>query len=217
MKRYGSIYVITNLITNKQYVGQTKNNVLNRFSDHCRDKRSSRYLSSSIKKYGREHFKIEELMVCFDKTSLNKMETYFIEKFNTLTPSGYNLNMGESRKGEISDLTRQKMSQAKIGKTVKRNKKWSESSRLRKSREQNGKAILAISLIDGSIKKYDYINQAEKDGFNNSEIYRVLKNKRKSHKNHTFKYINQANQSGSLKGNIFEHAQRIGFEPVKTE
>lgn len=125
--------------------------------------------------------------------------------------------MGESRKGEISELTRQKMSQAKIGKKLVRNKKWSESSRLRKSREQNGRPILAISLIDGSIKKYDYINQAEKDGFKNSEIYRVLKKQRKSHKNHTFEYISQANQSGSSEDNIFEHAQRIGFEPAKAE
>lgn len=217
MKRYGSIYLITNLITKKQYVGQTKNNILNRFNDHCRDNRSSRYLSSSIKKYKRENFKIEELMVCFDKKSLNEMETYFIEKYKTLTPLGYNLNMGESRKGEISEITRQKMSQAKIGKKVKRNKPWSESSRLRKSREQNGKAILAISLIDGSIKKYDYINQAEKDGFKNSEIYRVLKKQRNSHKKHTFKYVDQANQSGSLEDNTFEHAQRIGFEPAKAE
>lgn len=217
MKRYGSVYLITNIITGRQYVGQTKNNILNRFNDHARDKRSSRYLSSAIKKYGRENFKIEELVIAFSKEDLNYLETYFIENFNTMVPNGYNLSNGENRKGIISEQTREKMRAAKLGKKVKRTKPWSLESRLRKSREQGGKRIKSINLLTKEEKIYDFINQAENDGFNNSEIYRVLSGKRKHHKNHTFVYIDDANQSGSENSKICSHAQRLELETTKVE
>jgi group I intron endonuclease len=217
MKKYGSVYLITNIKTGQQYVGQTKNNILNRFNDHARDKRSSRYLSSAIIKHGRENFKVEELVAAFSKEDLNYLETYFIETLNTMVPNGYNLSKGEDRKGTISDLTREKMKLAKLGKKVNRSKTWSLESRLRKSREQGGKQIKAINLITREEKIYDFINQAENDGFNNSEIYRVLSGKRKHHRNHSFVYISDANQSGSSENNDSEHAQRLELEATNVE
>lgn len=214
MKRFGSIYLITNKLTGTKYVGQTTNLVSGRFNEHCRDRRSSRYLSSAIQKHGQDNFAVEELMVCFDENSLNEMETHFITQLNTLHPNGYNLSLGGHQRGTISQLTRQKMSQCKLGKKVNRARKWSEFSRLNKSRAQNGKSIVAENVVTGEKKHYDFINQAEKDGFQNGSIYKVLKGERKTVKGHTFYYYD-ANQSGSEEGKNSSHAQRIEIEAAK--
>lgn len=214
MKKFGTVYILTNMITGKRYVGQTIQSVQYRFRQHCSDKRSGKHLHNSISFYGEENFKIEQLVTCFDQDSLNFYETYFIEYFNTLNPNGYNLCKGGFNKGSISEQTRLKQRQAKLGKKVNRTKRWSEISRLNKSRSQGGKPIVSECLRTGLKTVYSFINQAENDGFNNSEIYRVLSGKRKHHKNHTFYY---ADQSGSVENNNSPHAQRIEGEPAKAE
>lgn len=211
MKRFGSIYLITNKLTRKQYVGQTTNTVISRFNDHCRDKRSSRYLSSAIQAHGRENFMVEELIVCFDENSLNEMETHFITQYGTLSPNGYNLSMGGHLRGVVSEATNQRLSQIRRGKKIKRINSWSETSRINKSRAQNGKPIVAENVITGEKKYYDFINQAEKDGFQNGSIYKVLKGQRKTVKGYKFYYYD-ANQSGSEENKDSLHAQRIGTE-----
>lgn len=213
--RYGTVYLITNTITGKKYIGQTTQDVQKRFHQHATDSRSGRHLYNTIKCYGEENFIVDELITCFDQKSLDFMETYFIELHNTFTPNGYNLCMGGNGKGIIGDATRQKMSMAKKGKpSKKKDHSWSEEAKLKASRRQNGKPIVATCLKTGKKIQYDFINQAKKDGFNNSEIYRVLCGKRKHHKNYTFAYVNQ---SGSPENNILEHAQRIGIETAKAE
>lgn len=81
MKRFGSIYMITNVKTGKQYVGQTTSSVQSRFNNHCRDKRSSRYLSSAIQKHGSVNFIVEELMACFDAESMNDGERKHVKGY----------------------------------------------------------------------------------------------------------------------------------------
>jgi group I intron endonuclease len=203
MKRFGSIYLITFTQTGEQYVGQTCNSVPGRFNDHCRDRRSSRHLSSAIQKHGRENFTVKEIFVAFDEDSLNYYETYFIKFYNTLSPNGYNLSMGGHNRGIISELTRESMRNAKLGKKVNRTREWSEMSRLNKSLTQNGKSVVAINLKTNEVKKYDYIQLACRDGFYNGDIYRVLKGERKSCKGHLFLYEEDyANQSGSLESKV---------------
>lgn len=50
------LYKVTNLITNKIYVGQTKRSLSDRFVGHCTQ---GYILTSSIKKHGRDNFSIE--------------------------------------------------------------------------------------------------------------------------------------------------------------
>ena len=47
----GSIYVVTNKINNKKYVGQTIHTAQKRFNQHCKD---DNLLGRSIRKYGKE-------------------------------------------------------------------------------------------------------------------------------------------------------------------
>lgn len=218
MKRFGVIYLITNKLDGKQYVGQTKNSASSRFNDHCRDKRSSRYLSSSIQKYGRNNFILTELISCFDEKSLNDYETFFIKLFNTLNPNGYNLSMGGHIRGEISEKTRLQMSLKKLGKKVKRTKKWSDFSRINKSKAQGGRPIVAENIKTGELKFYNFIAETEKDGFHNATIYKVLKGKQKQTRGYKFYYLEYyANQNLIEESNKSSAVQRIEGEPVEIQ
>lgn len=82
------IYKITNMENNKCYVGQTKGTIEARF---CRHANSKSYIGRAIRKYGKDSFKIEELCTCLSRDEANKMEEYFIGKYNCYGSLGYNL------------------------------------------------------------------------------------------------------------------------------
>ena len=90
----GYIYLITNTINNKQYVGQTKRaDVEERWRQHRSNKTVGPYLKSAYEKYGYDNFKYQIICICFDE-DCDKYEEEYIKKFNTLSPSGYNLKGG---------------------------------------------------------------------------------------------------------------------------
>jgi len=78
------IYVITNTINNKQYVGQHITSADSYMG-------SGSYIKRAIKKYGKENFKKEFIEECKTQKETNERETYWIKKLNTLAPLGYNL------------------------------------------------------------------------------------------------------------------------------
>ena len=111
----GEIYKITNLITNKMYVGQTRSHYLNkgkyrpfgymgRFKSHiCESKsidkhKACRYLNSAFNKYGIENFKCELIITC-EINQLDDYEREYICELNTRYPNGYNLTNGGQKCG----------------------------------------------------------------------------------------------------------------------
>ena len=88
----GHIYVITNKINGKQYVGQTTRNIEERFYEHCYDKRSTSAIHKAIEKYGINNFSLKELETV-DINLLDNREQYWIQKLNTFK-DGYNKNIG---------------------------------------------------------------------------------------------------------------------------
>lgn len=87
------IYVITNTINNKRYVGKTVNSLQYRFNGHCRS-RSNMFIHNAITKYGRENFTIELLLNCLD-SDWQYWETYYINSLGThYTMGGYNVSWG---------------------------------------------------------------------------------------------------------------------------
>lgn len=105
------IYKITNLINGKSYIGQTKNFKL-RMRDHIRTKTS--LVSRAIQKYGKDTFEYIQLAIVEDCMA-DEIEQKAIAIFNTLSPSGYNLEEGGClNKGCHSD-TKLKLRLANIG------------------------------------------------------------------------------------------------------
>lgn len=88
------IYVITNIITDKQYVGQAvvKDK---RWKNHRialrTGKHTNKKLQASYNKYGVEAFIYTLVEKVTNLSKLTEREDYWINKLNTVTPNGYNL------------------------------------------------------------------------------------------------------------------------------
>lgn len=115
----GRIYLITNLINDKKYVGVTTKTLNRRFHQHLRqsEKPIKLVIHQAIKKYGKTHFKIE-LIEELQNTTEEKLflkESDYINKYNTLIDNGQGYNMAKYGGGRIiySEETRKKMSELK--------------------------------------------------------------------------------------------------------
>lgn len=112
------IYKITNIITKKLYVGQTKRSIQRRFKSHISEANRNlydTYLHRSIRKYGKENFTIELLEEC-NSDNISKREIFWIQTLNTKAPNGYNLHEGGFGGCLNPSLElRQKLSEAKRG------------------------------------------------------------------------------------------------------
>lgn len=130
---YGIIYVATNLLNNKRYVGQTTGSLNRRISSHLSNTSSDNYFHSSLKEYGYENFKWEIVDAVENKNQLDVSEQYYINFYDTTNnDKGYNSTTGginfihveetlkkirEKTIGKIiSDETRKKISEANLGK-----------------------------------------------------------------------------------------------------
>ena len=90
----GYIYLITNTITGKKYIGQSvQRNINKRWNAEKQCKGVGVLLYRTIKKHGIEKFKFQVLIICFN-IDCNKYEEEYIKKYNTLSPHGYNLDSG---------------------------------------------------------------------------------------------------------------------------
>lgn len=90
----GYIYKITNKINNKIYIGQTIQKPSNRWYHHLCDAHlgSDLKFHRALRKYGREHFKLEVLEEV-DDCLLNEREIYWINYFDSFH-NGYNSTTG---------------------------------------------------------------------------------------------------------------------------
>lgn len=92
----GFIYKITNTINGKSYIGQTIQNVKERFYQHCATKCSQAILNmvihKAINKYGKSNFTIEVIEEV-ESTNLNDREKYWIRYYDSYN-NGYNSTEG---------------------------------------------------------------------------------------------------------------------------
>ena len=92
----GFIYKITNKINGKSYIGQTIQNVKERFYQHCATKCSQEILNmvihKAINKYGKSNFTIEVIEEV-ESTNLNDRERYWIRYYDSYN-NGYNSTKG---------------------------------------------------------------------------------------------------------------------------
>lgn len=99
----GIVYVLTNTVNNKMYVGQTKTikvirgqeyvyGVNQRFMEHIGAARRGKTtpIAQAIGEYGPESFYIDEIERC-NVNVLNEREAFYIKEFDTVIPNGYNV------------------------------------------------------------------------------------------------------------------------------
>jgi group I intron endonuclease len=183
----GAIYKITNLVNGKVYIGQTMGQVIKRYKKHlsqinCVNVCSALY--SAFSKYGKDNFIVSTVISGdYSKEELNELEIFFIKKFNSMSPNGYNLqtgknsfNLAENVKKQISNkLKGRNISwKHKVSEGVKNlweNKEYREKQTLQRY-EKRGKykeGIIKPLRLDLPI---DEINRMYSDG---KSIYAIAK------------------------------------------
>lgn len=130
------IYLITNKINGKQYVGQTIGTIEKRFQRHCwkSTSKNSMPICKAIAKYGKENFTIKKICDCASIEELNEKELAHTDELNTWSPNGYNLKAGNGT-GSMSQETKDKIAAANIG------QKRSDEQRQNMSNAHKGKII----------------------------------------------------------------------------
>lgn len=217
-KNLPGIYIITNLLNGKKYVGETLN-VKRRIAKHC--KNNCQLIHSAFNKYGKENFDVYvEYFTNFSKEDLWKLEEELIKKFNCLTPNGYNINpYGVG--GKNTEDTKIKISKANKGRKMSVESNLARSNSLKgrpapnkgkspseETREKLRKAMTdaiasgyrvkstpvnQIDLITGEIiNTYSGIAEAARQmGVSPSSIKNCLYGKRKTSKGFKWAYVDK--------------------------
>ena len=102
------IYLVSNKLNGKQYVGQTINPHLP--IGH------GRILKSAYKLHGKDNFTYEPICKGItNRASLNAIERFWISVVGTVVPNGYNIDLGGSEGSTWTDERRRKHSMALKG------------------------------------------------------------------------------------------------------
>ena len=107
----GIIYLVTNNLTGKKYVGLTIQLLDRRWQDHIeaasagsiKDENS---LHAAIREFGSSKFTIREIDKGATKGDLEKKERRWIARFGTIAPEGYNISSGGTSGGSNKQPTR---------------------------------------------------------------------------------------------------------------
>jgi group I intron endonuclease len=160
------VYIITNKLNNKQYVGATNTSLEERWKSHLYD---NNVISQAIKKYGKENFSMEAIHECDTMDEAYALEPKFIIEHNTKYPDGYNISSG----GKGSQVGKRKPTpehvKQKISESIKKNHWWNNASedQKEKSRESwraNNQSRIGQkrnSYNNGLFKKTVWINNGE--------------------------------------------------------
>jgi group I intron endonuclease len=111
----GIIYLITNLVNGKYYIGQTIQPLRKRFDYHMNGYDSCPLLGRAVKKYGRQSFCVHVLAEANAQEELNTLETLWIAVTNSACRSvGYNIHPG-GKTSKQSPETIEKRRQSMMG------------------------------------------------------------------------------------------------------
>jgi len=149
----GYIYKITNRISKKCYIGETKkSNPYIRWNEHKRKIEQGigcHALQDAVKKYGIDNFTFEVLIICFDEERY-KFEIEYIKKYNSIAPNGYNLTKG----GEGGGFYGKKHSQETIDKITQTLKqKYIDNPELKKEMSERQKIVMNSQEVRNKIKE----------------------------------------------------------------
>lgn len=164
-----NIYLITNLIDNKKYVGQASN-VEERWYRHSVDYKrlKSRYLYRAMNKHGIENFIFEIIESNISIDLISEREIFWIEKMSTKAPNGYNMTSGGegSHNRILTEESRKKISISLKGTTLPEETKR-KMSLAHTKRYENAEERLKMSeshknnktLIENATKTMQKVNK----------------------------------------------------------
>lgn len=215
------IYVITNIINGKQYVGQTIGKIKRRWGKHTNKRileKSITAIARAIAKYGKENFKIESICTCLSLSELNQKEKFYIKELDTLYPNGYNLTTGGDNH-TVSDDSRKKMSISHLNQNIKKvyqicPKTFQILNCFKSYREAANTLKIAENLISRAVKvkglTKEYYWISEKDFLENQQKLPVYfeKKKRIFSKEYREK-ISKANKGKKLSEKVKENLRKI--------
>ena len=205
------IYKIVNDINNKIYIGKTSITIQNRWKQHQKDATSTskvhRPLYSAMRKYGINHFHIEEIEEVENDEIACKREIYWIEYYDSFN-NGYNATKGGDGKQYADyDLIFTLFQDGKTGKEISMitgytdmtiTKALRQKGVSEEARKQRGKinsqqvAMLDINTLE-ILKTFSSITEAErylnKKG-GRRHITEVCRGKRKTAYGYKWKYLN---------------------------
>lgn len=116
------IYKVTNIANGKIYIGQTKNTLEYRRSQHERDCKYHRnsYFHEALLKYGFENFKWEIIDCSDTQEGIDKLEKQYVREYKTYNKTyGYNLKLGGREGGIYNNECKRR-----LGESTK--KKWKD-------------------------------------------------------------------------------------------
>ena len=184
----GYIYKITNQISKKCYIGETKkSNPYLRWNEHKRKIEQGigcPALQDAVRKYGIENFTFKVLIICFDEDRY-RFEIEYIKKYNSMAPNGYNLTNG----GEGGGFYGKKHSQEtieRISQVIKQ--KYIDHPELKQQMSERQKIVMNNQEVRDKIK----------EGLNNSEKWKLAK------QNKTLGNCNNRKHSEETKNKIRE-------------
>jgi group I intron endonuclease len=111
---FGEIYLVTNLVNGKKYIGQTRRGIERRWVDHCSAARTTPgyMLHRAIRKYGCEKFSVEKISVAKNQDELNRAEIAAIAQYDTTGKNGYNLTSGGQAGARLTDESKARLAAA---------------------------------------------------------------------------------------------------------
>lgn len=131
-KDWGEIYINTNIVNGKIYIGQAQNYIsaniphrsTGRWKSHKNKSKNATnddcpIFNGAIRKYGYDNFRVRTLISCH-VSELDYWEKFFIQLFNSLVDNknGYNYDHGGKKNRKFCKAFGQKISLAKTGKKL---------------------------------------------------------------------------------------------------
>jgi group I intron endonuclease len=110
-KKFNFVYITTNLVNGKQYVGDHSCDDINCAYTKRYIGSGRPYLKNAINEYGRKNFKKEILEFFTTKQDAFNAQSKYIIQYNTLVPNGYNISPkgGFMKNGSHSEESKEKI------------------------------------------------------------------------------------------------------------
>lgn len=156
------VYLRTNIINGKQYIGITSMSIEDRAGANGSRYKNCPYLYNAILKYGWDNFESIVLAKDLSHEKACDLEKYYIELYNTIAPNGYNLTGGGDSGSIHTDRTKQTISKKLMGNksrtgyknSYQHNKKMSEFMRGNTYGKNKGRPVIQLTLDGEFVAEY---------------------------------------------------------------